>query len=64
MNTTKVPSIVQIEERELRQLLNQVEETVATNVPEFRKTPKKRKFGVVDMWHCRKQSRTQGLIVR
>ena len=64
MNTTKVPSIVQIEERELRQLLTQVDETVATNVPEFQESPKKRKFGVVDMWHCRKKSRTQGLIIR
>jgi hypothetical protein len=64
MNTTKVPSIVQIEERELRQLLNQVEETVATNVPEFQKPSRKRKFGVVDLWHCRKQSRMQGLIIR
>jgi hypothetical protein len=64
MNTTKVPSIVRIEERELRQLLNQVEETVATDVPMFPETPKTRKFGIVDMWHCRKQSRRRGLIIR
>lgn len=64
MNTTTRPSIVQIEERELRELLNQVRETVATNVPMFKAAPKKRKFGIADMWHCRKMSRTNGLIIR
>jgi hypothetical protein len=64
MNTTRMPSIVQIEERELRQLLNQVEERVATDVPTPQPSPKKRKFGAVDLWNCHRMRRTRGLIIR
>lgn len=63
MNMTRVPSIVQIEEKELRELVNQVEERIATGIipPPFRR---KRKFTAADFWNCRKQSRTAGLLIR
>lgn len=64
MKMTKVPSIVKIEEKELRQLLHQVEETVATDLDVQQAFQKKRKFTAVDLWYCRKQNRISGLTIR
>lgn len=62
--TMSVPSIVQIEEVELRELLHEVEERVATDYSLSQTFKQKRKFTAVDFWNCRKQSRTAGIMIR
>ncbi len=64
MNTMKMPSIVQMEEEQLSELVNQVKESVATNVPLSRPSQQKKKFGIVDLWNFRRKSRTNGIIIR
>lgn len=59
MNTNVMPSIVQIEEERLRELVSEVKETVATNIttqPHI--TAKQKKFGIVDLWKCQNKMRT------
>lgn len=64
MNTMKTPSIVQIEAERLSTLMTQVKETVARDVIVSNASPKKKTFGVVDLWKCRKMRRTNGIIIR
>lgn len=51
-----MPSIVQMEAEELRQLVSEVKETVATGIkmPEI----KKKSFGIADMWNIRRNARS------
>ena len=64
MKTKAALSFVHIKEAELRQLTTQVKEEIATGV-NLSKTPqKKKKFGTVDLWNCRRMSRSSGLIIR
>lgn len=55
MKSNVMPSIVQIEANELKQLTTEVKETVATGMvqvkPANTKTPS---FGVIDMWNIRR----------
>jgi hypothetical protein len=58
MKSNVMPSIVQIEANELKQLTNEVKETVATGMVQVKsvktQTPT---FGVVDMWNIRRGSK-------
>lgn len=58
MNSNVMPSIVQIEEENLRNLMAEVKETVATNINHEVRITKQKKFGIVDLWNCRNSMRT------
>jgi len=58
MNSNVMPSIVQIEEENLRNLVAEVKETVATNIDHPQRIPKQKKFGTVDLWNCQRMMRT------
>jgi len=57
MTSNVMPSIVQIEEESLKQLVIEVKETIATNVNSSSEISSK-KFGVADMWNSQKNMRT------
>ena len=50
MNSKVMPSHVQMEADELKNLVNEVKETVATEVNDATK-----KFSVIDLWQIQKQ---------
>ncbi|OIR05667.1 hypothetical protein GALL_121010 [mine drainage metagenome] len=52
MNSNVKPSIVKIEADELKQLVTEVKETVATNVDVKNQT---QNFGVADLWKIQRQ---------
>ena len=58
MNSNVMPSIVQIEEESSKQLVTQVNETLATNINLQPTKIKNKKFGIVDMWNCQRNVRT------
>ncbi|MFN2458155.1 MAG: hypothetical protein ABR502_08150 [Chitinophagaceae bacterium] len=58
MKTNVMPSIVKIERKELRKLMKQVDETLADDVISKQSSISHKKFGIVDMWNCRKNMRT------
>ena len=58
MNSNVMPSIVQIERENLRQLVKEVKETLATDYTVNTVTSKQRSFGVADLWNCHKRRRT------
>lgn len=58
MNSNVMPSIVQIEEESLRQLVTEVKETIATNISFDPKAAKQKKFGIADLWNCQRNIRT------
>ncbi|HUC82625.1 MAG TPA: hypothetical protein VMR70_17085 [Flavisolibacter sp.] len=60
MKTTTVSSIVKIEEEILRNF-QPVNETLATDVVLAKNNLPAKRFGVVDLWKCRKQNRYSGL---
>ena len=62
MKSDVMPSIVQIEPNVLRQLMAQVNETVATEV-DFAKT-NRNSFSVVDLWNIRRNRRNSGGRIR
>jgi len=53
-----MPSIIQIEKENLKQLVTQVKETLATNINLQPTKIKNKKFGIVDMWNCQRNMRT------
>ena len=57
MNHNVNPSIVQIDKEDLKQLVTEVKETLATNI-NLQSTPKNKKFAIVDMWNCQRNVRT------
>ena len=57
MNSNVMPSIVQIEKENLRKLVTEVRETLATDI-NLKKTINKKTFGIVDMWNCRNRMKT------
>lgn len=63
MKTMSRPSIVQMEEDHLRQLTNEVKETVAVDLLQPSKT-KGKKFGLVDLWRCRRMCKTANIVIR
>ncbi len=58
MTSNVMPSVVQIEEESLKQLVTEVKETLATNINLQPTTAKNKKFGIVDMWNCQRNVRT------
>ncbi len=58
MNTNVMPSIVQIEKEELRNLVNEVRETVATEANNQPLITREKKFSIVDLWNCQNSMRT------
>lgn len=63
MKHNVMPSIVQIEAEELKQLVSEVKETVATGIIHTRaaKTQSRKVFGAVDMWNIRRGMKTARL---
>ncbi|MBV9987282.1 MAG: hypothetical protein JO301_06360 [Chitinophagaceae bacterium] len=57
MKNNVMPSIVQIEANTLQQLVQEVKETVATDV----KTSKQPVFGAVDLWNVNRKKKTARL---
>ena len=60
MKSNVMPSIVQIEANQLKQLVSEVKETVATGLVQVNKTKRTKttSFGVVDLWNIRRGART------
>ena len=58
MTGNVMPSIVQIEEESLKQLVTEVKETLATDIDLQPASEKNKKFGIVDMWNCQRNVRT------
>ena len=57
MTSNIMPSIVQIEEESLKQLVTEVKETLATDI-NLQPASENKKFGIVDMWNCQRRMRT------
>ena len=58
MTSKVMPSIVQIEEDSLKELVTQVKETLATDIKVKRTVTKDKKFGITDMWNSQRNMRT------
>ena len=58
MTSKVMPSIVQIGEESLKQLVTEVKETLATTINLQPAPAKNKKFGIVDMWNCQRNVRT------
>jgi hypothetical protein len=58
MNSNVMPSIVQIEKRNLEKLVAEVRETLATDINLKSSVKKQSTFGIVDLWNCRNKMRT------
>jgi hypothetical protein len=59
MKSNVMPSIVQIEANQLKQLVSEVKETVATGLVQVNKAKRNAaSFGVVDLWKIRRSART------
>ena len=58
MTSKVMPSIVQIEEESLQELVTEVKETIATDIKVQPSVIKDKKFGVTDMWNSQKNVRT------
>lgn len=56
-NSNVMPSIVQIEKENLRQLVAEVKETLATGYNQ-KPLAKQKSFGLVDLWNCHNKRRT------
>lgn len=67
MKSNVMPSIVQIEANELKQLVSEVKETVATGFAQVKNTASNVKtpgFGAVDMWKIRRGAKMARLAIR
>ena len=58
MTSNVMPSIIQIEEESLKQLVTEVKETLATDVILKPAKAKNKRFGIIDMWNCQRNVRT------
>lgn len=58
MTSKVMPSIVQLEEESLKELVTEVKETLATNINLQPSSAKNKKFSIVDMWNCQRNMRT------
>ncbi len=62
MKSNVMPSIVQIEANELKQLVNEVKETVATGLVQVNnKKASAPRFGVVDLWNIHRNMKSAHL---
>ncbi len=64
MNSNVMPSIVKIEKDSLRKLVEEVKETLATNIGMTTMSTKQKSFGIADLWNLRKSMRTATLMRR
>jgi len=58
MNSNVIPSIVIIEKEDLKTLVEEVKETLATHVSIGTFGTKQKTFGVVDLWNRQRSLRT------
>lgn len=62
MKSNVMPSIVKIEANQLKELVNEVKETVATGIVEVKTAKSKApSFGIVDLWNIQRQARSARL---
>lgn len=64
MKSNVMPSIVQIEDGHLKQLVKEVKETIATDVVLPNKAGKNNSFGIVDLWNIQRQAKSATLAYR
>ena len=64
MNANVMPSIVQIGKENLRNLVTEVRETVATNTNMQPFITRQKKFGIVDLWNCHRMMKTASSLRR
>ncbi len=58
MKSNVMPSIVQLEAHELKQLVSEVPETVATGIIKVNGVKKVTRFGIVDLWNIQRKGKT------
>ena len=63
MKSSTMPSIVQMEEEVLRQLVTEVKETVATDF-QMAKTVRKPSFGILNLWNIQRKMKSATLPFR
>ena len=63
MKSSTMPSIVQMEEEVLRQLVTEVKETVATDF-QMAKTATKPSFGILNLWNIQRKMKSAALPFR
>ena len=61
MKTNVMPSIVQMEANELKNLLTEVKETVATGIVPVKRVKSTNNFGIVDLWNIQRQAKVARL---
>ena len=61
MKSNVMPSIVQMEAKELEKLVSEVKETVATGVIPAAKAKRKRKFAAIDLWNIQRKMKSASL---
>lgn len=64
MKSNVMPSIVQMEANELKQLVSEVRETVATGIVVTNVKKIAPSFGIVDLWNIRRGMKTARLARR
>lgn len=64
MNSNVLPSIVKIEKDKLSKLVEEVKETLATNIKTDTAGTKQKSFGIVDLWNRQKSLRTSSSLRR
>ncbi len=58
MNSNVLPAVIQIDRKNLKNLVTEVKETLTTDLTGQLPTLKHKKFGIVDLWNCQKTMRT------
>jgi hypothetical protein len=61
MKSNVMPSIVQIEANQLKQLVSEVKETVATGIVQVKNAKKATTFKAIDLWNIHRNARTARL---
>lgn len=65
MKSSVMPSIVQIEANQLKQLVSEVKEIVATRIVKVsHKKTRVNSFGIVDLWNIRRSVKTAQMLRR
>lgn len=63
MNSNVMPSLIQIEKENLKKLVEEVKETVASNI-NLQPSAKQKTFGITDLWNIQKRMRTAASLRR
>lgn len=64
MNSNVMPSIVKIERENLRKLVEEVKETLATDINMNSQVCKQKSFGVTDLWNMHRKMHTAASLRR